>query len=301
MSVLDGFRWSFSKLEVAASCPFAFKKIYMDGVKPAANPFAQLGSLCHDLLARHEQGELAVYDLLPAFLKRYPKIVNAEWPAFPLNLEERTCQRIADYFRVFNGFPFRRILMVEEKLIGTLCDRPFSGIIDLLAEDQNGRIILVDHKTSSISEYRGRKLQHHKRQLLLYAHLLRQCCHIQVDAIAFNLIKEGEWLEFPWSELEESCAVSWALGIMGAVEGLAAVYYEQLPPVKQQLQQLMMQGHSSRSIRTELHLSPRRMKRYLMEMDELALIFLEQKASAGDFGCQYICSARSHCEEGGVS
>ena len=301
MSLLAGFRWSFSKLEVAASCPFAFKKIYLDGAKPAANPFAQLGSLCHDLLARFEQGELAVYDLLPAFEKRYRKEVNAEWPAFPLNLEERTCLRISDYFRTFSGFPFRRILMVEEKLIGTLCGRPFSGIIDLLAEDQDGRIILVDHKTSSISEYRGRKLQHHKRQLLLYVHLLRQCCHIQVDAIAFNLIKEGQWLEFTWTELEESCAVSWALGIMGAVEGLAAVYYEQLAPVKQQLQKLMMQGRSSRSIRTELHLSPRRMKRYLLEMDELALIYLEQKASAGDFGCQHICSARSQCEEGGVS
>lgn len=301
MSLLAGFRWSFSKLEVAASCPFAFKKIHLDGAKPAANPFAQLGSLCHDLLARFEQGELAVYDLLPAFEKRYRKEVNAEWPAFPLNLEERTCLRISDYFRTFSGFPFRRILMVEEKLIGTLCGRPFSGIIDLLVEDQDGRIILVDHKTSSISEYRGRKLQHHKRQLLLYVHLLRQCCHIQVDAIAFNLIKEGQWLEFTWTELEESCAVSWALGIMGAVEGLAAVYYEQLAPVKQQLQKLMMQGRSSRSIRTELHLSPRRMKRYLLEMDELALIYLEQKASAGDFGCQHICSARSQCEEGGVS
>ena len=301
MSILDGFRWSFSKLEVAASCPFAFKKIYMDGVKPATNPFAQLGSLCHDLLAHHEQGELAVYDLLPAFLKRYPKEVNAEWPAFPLNLEERTCQRITDYFRTFSGYPFRKPLMVEKKLVGTLCGRPFSGVLDLLAEDMEGRIILVDHKTSGISEYRGRKLQHHKRQLFLYAHLLRQCCHIQVDAIAFNLLKEGQWLEFPWSELEESCAVSWALGIMGAVEGLAGVYYERLPPVKQHLQKLMMQGHSSGSIRTELHLSPRKMKRYLLEMDELALTFLEQKASAGDFGCQYICSARSYCEEGGVS
>lgn len=301
MSILDGFRWSFSKLEVAASCPFAFKKMYLDGAKPAANPFAQLGSLCHDLLARFEQGELAVYDLLPAFAKRYHKEVIAEWPAFPLNLEERTRLRIADYFRTFSGFPFRRILMVEEKLIGTLCGRPFSGIIDLLVEDQAGKIVIIDHKTSSISEYRGRKLQHHKRQLFLYAHLLRQCCHIQVDAIAFNLIKEGQWLEFPWSELEESCAVSWALGIMGAVEGLATVYYERLPPVKQEVQNLLMQGHSSREIRTALHLSPRNMKRYLQEMDELALIFLEQKASPGDFGCQHICSARLHCEEGGVS
>ena len=301
MSILDGFRWSFSKLEVAASCPFAFKKIYLDGTKPTANPFAQLGSLCHDLLARFEQGELAVYDLLPTFAKRYHKEVTAEWPAFPPNLEERTHMRIADYFRTFSGFPFRRILMVEEKLIGTLCSRPFSGIIDLLVEDQNGRIVIIDHKTSSISEYRGRKLQHHKRQLFLYVHLLRQCCHIQVDAIAFNLIKEGQWLEFPWSELEEGCAVSWALGIMCAVEGLASVYFERLPPVKQKLQKLLLQGQSSRSIRTELHLSPRKMKRYLLEMDEIALIFLEQKASPGDFGCQHICSARLHCEEGGVS
>lgn len=301
MSILEGFRWSFSKLEVAASCPFAFKKIYMDGVKPAANPFAQLGSLCHDLLARYVKGELAIYDLFPAFTKRYPKEVVSEWPAFPLNLEERAYLRIADYFRTFSGFSFRRILMVEEKLIGTLCDRPFSGILDLLVEDQDGRIVLIDHKTSSISEYRGRKLQHHKRQLLLYAHLLRQCCHIQVDAIAFNLIKEGQWLEFTWSELEESCAVSWALGIMGAVEGLADVYYERLTPIKQKLQELLIQGRSSKSIRTELNLSPRKMKRYMLEMDELSLLFLEQKRTAGDFYCQHICSARSYCDEGGAS
>lgn len=300
MNILRDFRWSFSKLEVASSCPFAFKKIYMDAMTPDKNAFAQLGSLCHDLLARYAVGKLATYDLLSAFVKRYPKEVKSEWPSFPQNLEERTYQRIADYFCTFNGFPFRRILMVEKKLIGTLCGRPFSGILDLLVEDQDGKLVIVDHKTSGISEYRGRKLQHHKRQLLLYAYLLRQCCHIQVDAIAFNLIKEGQWLEFSWSEMEESCAVSWALGIMGAIEGLANVYYEHLTPIKQRLQAFLMQGHSPKSIRAELKLSPRKMKRYLLEMDELALMFLEQKRTAGDFYCQHICSARSCCDEGGA-
>ena len=298
MSLLDGFRWSYSKLDTAASCPFAFKKTYLDHVPDDNNPFAQAGTLCHDLLASYALGKLACYDLLPTFEKRYRKEVKAAWPSFSLNMEERTYEKIASYFRTFSGFSFARVLMVEEKLIGTVAGRPFSGIMDLVVRDHDGRIIIIDHKSSGISEYRGRKLARHKKQLFLYAHLLRQCCGIQADAVAFNLFKENQWIELPWTELDEADAISWAGGIMGAVEGLSACFFDKLPALQQTIQLLRMEGKSPSAIRKELHLSPRRFNRLMMEMDEAALLMLGRKEPAGDFGCQFICSARQHCEEG---
>lgn len=300
MSLLSGFRWSYSKLDVAAACPFAFKKTYLDHLPEEPNPFAQLGTLCHDLLASYALGKLACFDLLPAFEKRYPKEVRAPWPAFPLNMEERSYEKVVSYFRHFTGIPCTRVLMVEEKLIGNVAGRPFSGILDLVIEDPNGRIVIVDHKSSGVSEYRGRKLAHRLKQLFLYAHLLKQCRGIQTDAVAFNLFKERQWIKVPWTDLEESIAVGWAQGIMAAMEGLVDCYFDKLTTHQQKLQLLLMEQQRPALIRKELHLSPRRLKWLMLEMDEAALNTLGQKGTAGDFGCQFICSVRRHCEEGGM-
>lgn len=301
MSLMNGFRWSFSKLETAASCPFAFKKLYLDHKKPEPNPFAQLGTLCHDLLAAYTNGRLAAFDLLPCFEKRYPREVTAQWPAFPVALEDRTREKVAFYFRHFSSLPFTRFLMVEEKLIGSVAGHPFSGILDLVAETSDGRIVIVDHKSSGMSEYRGRRLAHHLRQLFLYAHLLKQCCSIQTDAVAFNLFKEGQWIELPWSQRQEDEAISWAAGMTAAMESLICAYFQKLTLQQQSLQQLLLQKLPAKEIRTQLHLSPCRLNRLMREMDEVALMVLGQKETSGDYGCQHICSARSYCDEGGVS
>lgn len=301
MSLMNGFRWSFSKLETAASCPFAFKKLYLDNKKPEPNPFAQLGTLCHDLLAAYADGTLAAFDLLPCFEKRYPREVTAQWPAFPVTLEDQTREKIASYFCRFSGLPFARFLMVEEKLIGSVDGHPFSGILDLVAETSDGRIVIVDHKSSGMSEYRGRRLAHHLRQLFLYAHLLKQCCGIQADAVAFNLFKENQWIELPWTQQQEDEAISWAAGMMVAMESLICAYFQKLTLQQQSLQQLLLQKLPAKEIRTQLHLSPYRLNRLMREMDEVALMVLGQKETSGDYGCQHICSARSYCDEGGVS
>lgn len=299
MNLLSGFRWSYSKLDVACSCPFAFKKIYLDHCKEAENPFAQVGTLCHDLLAQYELGKLASYDLLPLFAKRAQKEVTAEWPVFPLDLADRTFAKISAYFRRFSGFKFRRILLVEEKIVGTVSGRPFSGVLDLVAEDEQGRIVIVDHKSSGMSEYRGRRLRHHARQLFLYAHLLRQRFLLETDAVVFNLFKEGEWIEIPWTKAAEEEAISWATGIMAAVEGLVSCYFGKLPEPAQRIQELLIGGKSTTTIKKTLHLSARRMRRYLLEMDELAQLVCGMKEPSGDYGCRNICSARLHCDEGG--
>ena len=180
-------------------------------------------------------------------------------------------------------------------------DDQYHFALDLVAETSDGRIVIVDHKSSGMSEYRGRKLAHHLRQLFLYAHLLKQCCGIQADAVAFNLFKENQWIELPWTQRQEDEAISWAAGMMAAMESLVCIYFQKLTPREQSIQQLLLQNLPARDIRTQLHLSPRRLNRLMREMDEVALMVLGQKETSGDYGCQHICSARSYCDEGGIS
>lgn len=298
MNLLNGFRWSYSKLDAACSCPFAFKKIYLDHCKEAENPFAQVGTLCHDLLAKVELGNIAAYDLLPLFEKRVKKEVTAEWPAFPLDLADRTFAQISAYFRKFSGFKFRRILLVEEKIIGTVAGRPFSGVLDLVAEDEQGRIVIIDHKSSGMSGYRGRRLRHHARQLFLYAHLLRQRFFLETDAVVFNLFKENEWIELSWTKAAEEEAISWAAGIMVALEEMVDCYGRKLSEKAQQIQRLLIGGKTLPSIRKTVGMSKGRFQRTLLEMDELAQIVCGMKESSGDYGCRNICSARLYCDEG---
>lgn len=299
MSLLTGFRWSYSKLDVACSCPFAFKKVYLDHCEEAENPFAQVGTLCHDLLAQYEQDKLAAYDLLPAFEKRVKKEVTAAWPAYPADLSDRTMHKIRSYLRSFRGFTFRRILMVEEKLIGTVAERPFSGVLDLVVEDEQGRIVIIDHKSSGMNEYRGKRLSHHARQLFLYAHLLRQRHFIETDAVVFNLFKEGQWIEIPWTAEAETEAVRWAEETMTDLEDTVDAYFSKLTDIQQQIQRMQLAGQPMTAIRKALHLSKKKLQRYLMEMDETAIIICGKKEPAGGYGCQHICSARNCCEEGG--
>ena len=87
---------------------------------------------------------------------------------------------------------------------------------------------------------------------------------------------------------------------MAVSEQLVSSYCKKLSYSQQNLQTLLSKQLSDKEIRRQLHLSPRRMNRLMLEMDELAFMVLGQKEPAGDYGCQNICSARSYCEEGGV-
>lgn len=297
--LMTGFRWSFSKLDAANSCLFGFKKTHIDHQPPAENAFAQIGTLCHELLEDYALGKKAVYDLLPAFEKGYRKQITAVWPPYPSGLAEKTHAKIADYFRSFRGFNVNEVKMAEKKLVGTLAGRPYSGILDLVATDAHNKLLIIDHKSSGLSEYRGQKLEQHKMQLLLYAALLRQQTGQQADVLAFNLFKEGVWIRFPWSQEDEDLAIEWAEAIMKNTEHQMDAYFSSLTPPQQSLQRLLLVGHTPVQARRALNLSSTRYRRMMLEMDEAALIFLGHKEPAGDYGCQFICSARNCCEEGG--
>lgn len=298
--LLTGFRWSFSKLETASNCLYGFKRTYLDGIPDAENPFAQTGTLCHALLESFERGQREVYELLPAFQKAFPLSVTAAWPVYPRALKEKTYEKLCRYFRGFQGFDLPTTLMVEKKLVGEIAGRTFSGILDLVARDAEGRLVIIDHKSGGLTEYRGERLAHHQRQLLLYAALLRQTVGQQAAELAFNMIREGVWIRFPWTQSAEDEALRWAENVMKDAERKLNAYDKALSPMQRTIQKRLMERAQPAGIRRELKLTPRQYRRELLEMDEAAQIICGIKEHPGDYGCQHICSARKVCEEGGA-
>lgn len=299
LNLLEGFRWSYSKLETAESCPFAFKKLYIDHVSPAENPFAQMGNLCHELLAGFALKKNAVYDLLPAFQSGFRQCVTAPWPPYPAGMEQRNYEKLCSYFRQFQGLGKTDILLVEQKLIGALAGRPFSGILDLVLLDEMGRLCIIDYKTSGMSAYSGKHLERHKHQLFLYACLYEQTYGKRPDRLCFDMIKEDRQLSFPWDAAQQEQSLQWADAVMCRTEKRMERYFESLLPEQQHIQRMLCKGFSASQCRKELGLSKRTIQRMLMEIDETALAICGQREPSGGFGCQYICSARQVCDEGG--
>ena len=61
--IIDSMRWSFSRLESFYTCPYSWKRHYIDCEEGANNAFAQYGSLCHRLLEQYEKGEIDIFDI----------------------------------------------------------------------------------------------------------------------------------------------------------------------------------------------------------------------------------------------
>lgn len=295
--ILEGFRWSYSKLDIAAECPYSFKKIYLDHLPPAENAFAQTGSLCHQLLADYALRKRESFELLPAFEQAFRR-VKAPWPPYPAGVQLRTHDKLCRYFRGFRGFGEAEVLAVEEKLIWTIAGRPFSGILDLVLRDRDGSLCVVDHKTGSLSEFQGQRLERHKMQPLLYSFLYSQCHGGTVDWLVFNLCKEDRWLTYRWTAFQERQALSWTASVMDLTEGLMNRYYRFLTPLQQKLQLALIKGDSLMQARRRLRLSSRRLQYLMMEMDETAMALCGQRERPGGFGCRFICSARDYCDDG---
>ena len=241
---------------------------------------------------------MASYELLPAFEAGFRRRVKAPWPPWPNDLEKRAREKIGAYFSAFQGFGAYEVLAVEQKLITEIAGRPFSGIPDLVLRNEEGRLCIVDHKSSGIQSYRGKQLERHKRQLYLYAHLYSQCFGFNIDDLAFNLFKEGRWIRFPNTRMDQEATLSWVASAMSHTESLLERYFQFLTPLEQRLQLALLSGKSIRQISNELGLSRRRCQMMLLDMDEAALAICGRKESPGGFGCRHICSARNCCEEG---
>ena len=149
---------SKSKVNTYLKCPLEFKFQYIDEIEVPQNKYMALGSDVH--LVAEKFAEKFGDDLDDINIdNELLKIAHDEDIGYDLT---EHLDNLGSFFkRIFVENKYK-LFSQEEYLIDE--DHRFSGICDIILEDENGELIVIDYKTSkssSFSKYR-RELCYHK-------------------------------------------------------------------------------------------------------------------------------------------
>ena len=192
----------------------------MAGVTPLENAFAQAGTLAHERLAEWARGELTIPDLPLQWIQRFTKAVTAEFPHYleAKGYSMKLFDSILGYFEKFTGFPGYDILGVEKEFRSSIAGEHFVGIIDLvLRNKETGKLMIVDHKSCSLSSFRKSRDAMY-RQLLLYSKYCADEYGEFPETLRFNLFKENTFDERLFSREDYMAARIWAENVINEMK-----------------------------------------------------------------------------------
>jgi len=211
---------SHSQLTMAQECPYQWWLLKVAAVQQEANGFAQAGTLAHELLAGWARGELTKDDLALQWISRFPKEVTAPFPRYleAKGYAAKLFDSVLTYFEGFDGFPGFEIIGVEKEFVSSIAGERFIGVIDLILRNkETGGIMLVDHKSCSLSSFRKNKEQMY-RQLLLYSKYTADEFGAFPETLCFNLFKENAKDARQFDPEDYMAARIWAETVIGEMK-----------------------------------------------------------------------------------
>jgi len=222
-------RYSFSKIKSYLNCRYGYFKHYFEGEKGINGGFAEFGSYCHKILEDYENGKLSVYDMLPYYEEHYNEEVTSD---FTLKMSEDFSKDFSSdyyesgkkYFENFEGFNDFNILEAEyefETVINNLF--VFNGKIDLIAEDKDGNLIIIDHKSKANFKSKA-ELKEYARQLYLYSYATYEKYHKYPTQMMFNRFRKNEWTVIKFNKDDFDEALQWAVGNVEEIESTFDFY-----------------------------------------------------------------------------
>lgn len=213
--------WSFSRVNSADKCRYAWYKAYVEEEEGLPNAYAQFGTICHETLEKYLKGELDMFTVSQYYQDHYSDYVTCDFPANKyVDLGEKTYLEGKEYFDNLN-FDFNRyeILGVEQELNFKVGKYPFHGFADAIYRDkETGEIILRDHKTSSFKYLKNggvssKDKEHFKefryQEYLYCIPLIEQ--YGKVDYLSWNMIRDRKSIVIPFDKQEFDETQQWAI------------------------------------------------------------------------------------------
>ena len=209
-------QYSYSKLTSFYECPYAFYRYYQLHEEGEGNLFATYGILVHSILERYAKGELQLDDLVKEFDSSFELEIDKPIYMYGKDLTPSYYAKGITFFSNFKGFWGLKPLESEYKFEVELGQNTFVGVIDLVAEDDNGDLIIIDHKSSS--KFSRKDLKSKARQLYLYALAAYKKYGRFPTQLWFNHFKNDyiEKIQFNQEDYDE--AIEWALHTMTLIE-----------------------------------------------------------------------------------
>lgn len=204
-------KYSFSKLSAWWTCPYGYYLRYIKHQKGIGNAFSSYGTLVHEIMEKYAKGEAELWDLPQMFEWLFDSAVPETFPPNKyVDLKESYYKQAMNFLKNFEGYEKYKMLGVEEKFELDIEDWKFVGIIDLVFEDENGRLIIRDYKSKASFKNENEKREY-ARQLYLYAIYVKEKYGRYPDELQFLMFrKEKDPVKIAFNEESKEEAVEWA-------------------------------------------------------------------------------------------
>jgi len=187
-------RLSKSKINTYLKCPLAFKFEYIENINAEPNEYMVLGSDVHSVAEKFSEkfkDNLDNVDIKNELLKI----------AYELNISydiENHIDNLALFFReVFVDNEYR-LFSFEEYLYDDI--HRFSGICDIILEDDEGNLIVIDYKTGNSNSFSKYRLE-----LCYYLLLVENVLKRRVSRVGVFFTKNGRLRLLDVCDVENKC------------------------------------------------------------------------------------------------
>lgn len=204
-------RFSFSKLSSFHNCKYAYYLTYHRHLKGTTNCFSSYGLLIHSLMERFEKGELDLWNLVDTYEWEFESAVPEEFPSLKYCKDMRKLyyEQGLEYLKQFKGYDGKKILEVEAQFDYDIDDWVFNGIIDLVYEDENGKLVIQDYKSKSAFKNK-REQGEYARQLYLYSLYVKKKYGRYPDYLRFAMFRKNTFVDIPFDPKGLEEAIFWA-------------------------------------------------------------------------------------------
>lgn len=195
----------------------AFCLQYLKKAPCEDNAFAQYGTFCHELLEQWAKGEIPALALASEYEEKYDSAITKSFPPFPKGMPLKYYEAGKEYFESFTGFGDYRILSVEERFEINIQGYQFVGVADLVLEDpSDGEIIVIDHKSKSMSAMK-KELDTYRKQLYTYAAFVHQKFGKYPKKLVFNMFREPTLIEEDFSMDSYNQTMDWIVDTIDSI------------------------------------------------------------------------------------
>jgi len=125
------------------------------------------------------------------------------------NMREMYYNQGLEYLSNFPGYADRKILEVEAQFEHDIDNWTFNGIIDLVFEDKDGRLVIQDYKSKSAFKSK-REQAEYARQLYLYSLHTKDKYGRYPDILRFLMFRKNTIVDIPFDIKQFNEAVTWA-------------------------------------------------------------------------------------------
>ena len=171
---------SKSKVNSYLKCPLEFKFQYIDEIEVPENKYMALGSDVHLIAEKFTEkfgDDIADIDTQNELIK----IANELDMGYDLTIHIDNLSSFFDEIFVENNY---KLFSNEEYLLDE--ENRFSGICDIILEDENGDLVVIDYKTSKSSSFSKYRLE-----LCYYKLLVENVYDRNVSSVGVFFTKNG--------------------------------------------------------------------------------------------------------------